>query len=127
VGATTFVTGARGESAGAAFRDAVESAQYESGHGGYTGTIAEKHSFNLLPVPAGVQPQSWPRIVLGACVYHGSTRESRAAELKERHGLTDAQINVAFEQYEQVDDKWGPAGCVDLGDGKFAFFGWASE
>jgi len=27
----------------------------------------------------------------------------------------------------RIDDKWGPAGCFDLGDGKFFFFGWASS
>jgi hypothetical protein len=27
----------------------------------------------------------------------------------------------------RVDDKWGPAGCVDLGGGKWLFFGWASS
>jgi len=27
------------------FRELVERARYNSGHGGYTGTIAEKHSF----------------------------------------------------------------------------------
>jgi hypothetical protein len=25
----------------------------------------------------------------------------------------------------RIDDKWGPAGCIDLGGGKFIFFGWA--
>ena len=33
---------------------------------------------------------------------------------------------------ERVDDKWGPAGCIELprvGDGEktFLFFGWASS
>jgi len=28
---------------------------------------------------------------------------------------------------ERIEDKWGPAGCFDLGDGLFYFFGWASE
>ena len=27
---------------------------------------------------------------------------------------------------ERIDDKWGPAGCFNLGEGKFLFFGWAS-
>lgn len=27
----------------------------------------------------------------------------------------------------RVDDKWGPAGCIDEGDGNYLFFGWASE
>ena len=28
---------------------------------------------------------------------------------------------------ERVDDKWGPAGCIEVGDGKYVFFGWASS
>jgi hypothetical protein len=31
------------------------------------------------------------------------------------------------EDDPRVDDKFGPAGCVALGDGNFAFFGWASS
>lgn len=27
----------------------------------------------------------------------------------------------------RVDDKWGPAGCVQLGENHYYFFGWASE
>ena len=27
----------------------------------------------------------------------------------------------------RIDDKWGPAGCVKLEDGKYIFFGWASS
>lgn len=27
---------------------------------------------------------------------------------------------------DRVDDKWGAAGCIDLGKGKYLFFGWAS-
>lgn len=26
----------------------------------------------------------------------------------------------------RIVDKWGPAGCIDLGNGEFYFFGWAS-
>ena len=27
----------------------------------------------------------------------------------------------------RVDSKYGPAGCIALGDGKFLFFGWARD
>lgn len=26
----------------------------------------------------------------------------------------------------RIDDKWGPAGCIKLTNGKYYFFGWAS-
>jgi hypothetical protein len=127
MGATTFKTRSSGKTAGAAFKNAVEAALWENGHGGYTGTIAEKHNFNVLPVPEGVPAGDWPRIVLSARVYYGTTKEGRVADLKEHYGLTDAQIALAFEQHRKVDDKWGPAGCIKLGEGRFCFFGWASE
>ena len=28
---------------------------------------------------------------------------------------------------ERIDDKWGPAGCIDLKNGSYLFFGWASS
>ncbi len=27
----------------------------------------------------------------------------------------------------RIDDKWGPAGCIKVSDGKWLFFGWASS
>jgi len=56
MGANPFIVGARGENAKAAFTSAVEQAAYEHGHGGYTGTIAEKHSFIEIELPKGVDP-----------------------------------------------------------------------
>jgi len=48
MGASEFITFATGKNANAAFNDAISSAAYEAGHGGYTGTIAEKDSFTIL-------------------------------------------------------------------------------
>ena len=28
---------------------------------------------------------------------------------------------------KRVDDKWGPAGCIKMEEGRYYFFGWASE
>jgi hypothetical protein len=42
VGANTFETYSDGTDVHAAFRDAVEQAGWEHGHGGYTGTIARR-------------------------------------------------------------------------------------
>lgn len=54
MGATTFVTYAKGKDAKAAFKKAVKEAQYDYGHAGYTGTIAEKHEFIEIPAPIGI-------------------------------------------------------------------------
>ena len=54
MGGCDFSAVGRGDSAEEAFNAAVECAQWESGHGGYTGTIAEKSSFKMVEVPEGV-------------------------------------------------------------------------
>ena len=43
MGASTFLTRATGKTAREAFASATSDARYEHGHGGYTGTIAEKN------------------------------------------------------------------------------------
>jgi hypothetical protein len=95
MGADVFMVSARGSSARDAFSDARREAQYECGHGGYTGTIAEKHGFTVIPLKEGREPYEY------------------AEELID-------------ERDRRIDDKWGPAGCFNLGDGTYFFFGWAS-
>jgi hypothetical protein len=46
----------KGVTAEKAFAACIEHAQYECGHGGYTGTIAEKHDFVMISVPVGKDP-----------------------------------------------------------------------
>ena len=48
MGASQFITVAKGRTAEDAFRAAREEALYEDGHGGYTGTIAEKRGFVMI-------------------------------------------------------------------------------
>ena len=79
-----------------AFEIAVEQAQYNHGHSGYTGTIAEKHTFVMMPIIEGM--------------------------------TADQSINKYFEDCDpRIDDKWGPAGCIQNEAGEFIFFGWASS
>jgi hypothetical protein len=96
MGATTFQDVGEGRTAKEAFNRLVEDARYENGAGGYTGTIAEKHSFVTIVCPEGKDPFAY----------------------------ADQLID---DGDRRVDDKWGPAGCIRLGDGKYLFFGWASE
>lgn len=96
MGANTFMTEAQGKNAQEAFNNAVEQARYDYGHAGYTGSIAEKNSFVVIPLPAG----------------------------------EDAHVhaNRLIEEGDpRVDDKWGDAGCIALGEGDYLFFGWASS
>lgn len=98
MGGCQFVTSAAGSSPAEAFKAAVEEAEYEHGHGGYTGTIAEKSQFTM---------------------FHPSA-EWLADMISERR-------EYDHKYWKEVEDKWGPAGCFALGDSRYMFFGWASE
>jgi len=98
MGASTFCISARGATAQAAFHAARAEACHEHGHGGYTGTIAEKSEFVMINVPADRTDDVW--------------------------GYAQELID---EGDPRIDDKWGPAGCISQGQGNFVFFGWASE
>jgi len=104
MGACDFYVVAKGATADKAFASAVSDAKYESGHGGYTGTIAEKHSFVMIPfadsAPDPATNRSLAMAYAGAMVSEGDPR---------------------------VDDKWGPAGCISLGMSEWLFFGTASS
>lgn len=97
MGACDFFTISDGATAKEAFCRAVEEAQYEYGHGGYTGTIAEKTSFKMVSVPAGEDPIEY------------------------------AEKLMYEDDYAQAMDKWGPACCVKLSNKKYLFFGSASS
>jgi len=56
MGAADFVVKSEGQTANEAFRNAVREAQARYGNGGYTGTIAEKESFVIIPLPEGEDP-----------------------------------------------------------------------
>jgi len=56
MGAVNFYHIEVGKNAKDAFQKAVEQAQYDHGHSGYTGTIAEKSSFVMIPLPDGMKP-----------------------------------------------------------------------
>lgn len=95
MGAETFRTMVRGASAEEAFNAAVAQAHYDYGHRGYTGTIAEKDSFVVIPLPQDQDP--------------------------------DLYAERLIDDFDpRIDDKWGPAGCFELGNGYYLFFGWAS-
>jgi len=105
MGGSTFMVRSTGKNAKEAFRSAVQDALYESGHGGYTGTIAEKDSFVMIDLPSDIDKSD-------AKVY--------------RSNVYDFCRELIDNSDPRIDDKWGPAGCIDLGDNKYVFFGWAS-
>jgi len=98
MGSCNFITAEFGDSAQDAFEKAVRQAQHENGHGGYTGTIAEKGSDGFVMIKKSDNVET------------GNLIEELFADDDPR-----------------ISSKWGPAGCIDEGDGKFIFFGWASS
>ena len=59
MGACTFFQEAKGATAKDAFANAVFDAQYEHGHGGYSGTLAEKRDFVMIELPPGQTPHTY--------------------------------------------------------------------
>jgi hypothetical protein len=53
MGSAVFLTAQRGDNAEEAFFEAVRRAKYDYGHAGYTGTIAEKDAYVVIPLPEG--------------------------------------------------------------------------
>jgi hypothetical protein len=104
MGAVNFMNRASAKTAQQAFDALVKQAKHDRGHGGYTGSIAEKHDFEMeIPAP-GETPE--------ACVKRCSWDDN----------------------HWSYDDKWGPAACVDMGadpnipgNRVFVFFGAASS
>lgn len=50
MGGTTFITFSYGKDVREAFQRAVKEAEHTYGHGGYTGTIAEKTKYRTIPL-----------------------------------------------------------------------------
>jgi hypothetical protein len=114
MGAETFWMRASGKTAKDAFASARSQAQWDHGHSGYTGTIAEKQDFVVIKIPEvdALPKSSGPDDI-------NMIERSQAAH-KAAEALIDARDS-------RVDDKWGPAGCIEIGGGEFLFFGWASS
>jgi hypothetical protein len=64
MGATEFMCSDSGKSANEAFKNAIKQAQYDYGHSGYTGTIAEKDKFVMITLPKGENPVAYANKLL---------------------------------------------------------------
>ena len=99
MGANEFMVYGEGANAKTVFNRLVKEAEWECGHGGYTGTIAEKDCFVMISIPDNV-----------------NTKED----------IFDYANKLIREDNEMVSDKWGPAGCIKTDKG-YLFFGSASS
>lgn len=112
MGAATFTNIGRGINARAAFNSVTQEAQHEHGHGGYSGSIAEKGSFVIIP-------DSEVKEIIRNVDHHNKS------SLKD---LALAAANFLMDNDDdRISDKWGPAGCIKVKDGEYLFFGWAPE
>ncbi len=98
MGACDFLTVARGYTAREAFDTAVTDAQYEHGHGGYSGTIAEKLGFRMVDLPADKNARDFAQECNENQDHWTSDKWGDAGCIKDNHR-----------------------------DGWWVFFGWASE
>lgn len=101
----------KGTSTNQAFTDARQEAAYAHGHGGYTGTMAEKHECIQLHT---VSSRENADILAGMYTSGGYGLEIMNPQARDK-----------------VDDKWGPAGAIrypiDAKTDGIVFFGWASS
>jgi hypothetical protein len=64
----------------------------------------------------------------GHAGYTGTIAEKRSfVVLAVPKGQDPVEYALSDAALALVDDKWGPAGCVALGNGEWMFFGWASS
>lgn len=109
MGATTFYNTIKGDNPSKAFKSLVEEALYMEGHGGYTGTIAEKHDFKMSRKPKDVDPDLWVQML---------------DDFDEDDRQQDNYYALK-KDFDIYDDKWGPALCIPI-KGGYLFCGWAS-
>lgn len=64
MGADVFYHTAPGKTAREAFNKAKEEAYYDCGHGGYTGTIAEKNGYVIIECPEGTPPAEYADMLI---------------------------------------------------------------
>lgn len=105
MGAVPFFNDSSGPTLKEAFSNSVQQAQHMHGHGGYSGTIAEKSSVTEIP----------------------------RAEVPDSMNPIDYARQLIDEDDSRVSDKWGPAGAIKLESNDesnqqtWLLFGWASS
>ncbi|MCE7937060.1 MAG: hypothetical protein DYG90_00370 [Chloroflexi bacterium CFX6] len=122
MGAELFRTRATGDDLATAFADAQAQSRHEDGHGGYTGTIAEKYDVVEVAVPDGVEPATFAAMVYAALDYFDGWQEAR----EDWRDLPAAVVAAVKRAAVAGDDKWGPAVAIQLAPGRWTIMGWAS-
>jgi hypothetical protein len=115
MGAEEFEHFAQGKTMRHAFNEAVEEAEYDHGHSGYTGTIAEKGDFtNFGSLPSGTTECELMDWIYDGCFPDGSLIA---------HHFKDKAEEISGT----YTDKWGPAAGFEIKPGEYVFVGLASS
>ena len=132
MGATTFFNIGKGATAQEAFDRLHQQALYQHGHGGYTGTIAEKSTYTLFQRPKGMRRATVIKAVQSLeqiC----PTGFSPECDHMHDDNPKPATIQAKFPKlpiylmWEVFDRKFGPALAIQLRPGEYLFAGFASE
>ena len=124
MGAETFYTIEKGKNAKEAFNRAVEEAQYYYGHGGYTGSIAEKREYTEFARPKGMREKTVRNLMHDLVDFHfGDDKKKNKIAKKYSKISTDTLTKMATI----FEDKWGPAVCMESKPKTYIFSGWASS
>ena len=123
MGGSEYRNFGKGKTAKAAFDKLVEKAQWENGHGGYSGTIAEKRSMVEFQRPKGMRAKTVVQAIndLGRIMYDDDGNLITAPVQAKYPKLPIAKM---LEVYE---DKWGPSLAIELAKGEYLFAGFASS
>jgi len=106
MGAAQFFTVSMGRNPHHAFDRAVEGARHQHGHGGYTGTIAEKDSFKMM---GSVGTAHW-RKVPGWLERELVSRDGHVGTTRLPGTPIPEKYRVMVRQFADLyNDKWGPA------------------
>jgi len=87
------------------FRETVESRQYEYGHGGYSGTFAEKHDLEINVLRKDLTSKQWHTLTRYVRDYDGKFTGPIVTVAK-KLGIGE---HVLLGWRGTYDDKWGPA------------------
>ena len=111
MGAEQFYSTAKGKTPRDAFKSAHADACYEYGHGGYSGTLAEKGGYTMSNKPDDISGSKWSDMV----------------DEFDEEDKDQAHYRELKRDFEVYDDKWGDALCIENGDDEYIFCGWASS
>jgi hypothetical protein len=122
MGAEQFEQHAGGETVAQAFDTAVKDAQYDYGHSGYSGTIAEKPGYHLIGVPVGFTHNDMID-AMSRALYGEEITPAWAAFIANVGESEAARVAEIF------DEKWGP--CIAMRmqghPNRWCFAGYASS